>query len=356
MEHQLAAEVINRHGTVLATLENTFRVSDAARPVPSRGAAGPARAVDHRRALAPGAPTRCASTSTTSRSRRSPLYVVPATVRARPVRASPTQSRVADDEGTVGGAPTSPRPEAAPGSAPNARAGGPAPSRGGRAATGDGHTSCSRTTRWSTSTPRWCSTTRCPPRPPSLRPPRAGSGVSIPAAPVPAFDLPPAPPAPDEAVDWGGDRSSSAAGPGPRRRRSRTREQVRGYRAPDHRAAPAAEPRVYDFDEDDPASTPTRAGPRAAIRSGRPRPRLVPLRTLDDEADGWLAPAVSPETSNETSGDLVLHDLRHDEWRPGAADGEQHHAVGGEAIGLADVLALKHGAWKPAISSSRASP
>ena len=29
MEHELRAEVINRHGTVLATLENTFRVSDA---------------------------------------------------------------------------------------------------------------------------------------------------------------------------------------------------------------------------------------------------------------------------------------------------------------------------------------
>ena len=101
MEHRLRAEVINRHGTVLATLDNTFRVSDAG-------------LFPHEVQQVPlvlsitGVRARTWGTHQVrlylddDLVRALTLYVVPAAAPQAAVRATPTQSRVADDEGTVG--------------------------------------------------------------------------------------------------------------------------------------------------------------------------------------------------------------------------------------------------------------
>ena len=112
MEHRLRAEVINRHGTVLATLDNTFRVSDAG-------------LFPHEVQQVPlvlsitGVRARTWGTHQVrlylddDLVRALTLYVVPAAAPQSAVRAAPTQSRVADDEGTVGSvpAPADPAPE-----------------------------------------------------------------------------------------------------------------------------------------------------------------------------------------------------------------------------------------------------
>ncbi len=110
MEHRLRAEVINRHGTVLATLDNTFRVSDAGlfphevQQVPLVLSITGVRARTwgtHQVRLYLDEDLVRALT----------LYVVPA---AAPQGArTPTQSRVADDEGSLGGTGDEGRPEPA---------------------------------------------------------------------------------------------------------------------------------------------------------------------------------------------------------------------------------------------------
>ena len=105
MEHRLRAEVINRHGTVLATLENLFRVSDAG-------------LFPHEVQQVPlvlsitGVRARTWGTHQVrlylddDLVRALTLYVVPAAGPQAVVRATPTQSRVADDEGSLGGTGT----------------------------------------------------------------------------------------------------------------------------------------------------------------------------------------------------------------------------------------------------------
>ena len=107
MEHRLRAEVINRHGTVLATLDNTFRVSDAG-------------LFPHEVQQVPlvlsitGVRARTWGTHQVrlylddDLVRALTLYVVPAAAPQAAVRAEPTQSRVADDEGTAGAFPIDP--------------------------------------------------------------------------------------------------------------------------------------------------------------------------------------------------------------------------------------------------------
>ena len=126
MEHRLRAEVINRHGTVLATLDNTFRVSDAG-------------LFPHEVQQVPlvlsitGVRARTWGTHQVrlylddDLVRALTLYVVPAAAPQSAVRATPTQSRVADDEGTVGAVPASAEPDAEPEPAPDAPDGAPAP-------------------------------------------------------------------------------------------------------------------------------------------------------------------------------------------------------------------------------------
>jgi hypothetical protein len=105
MEHRLRAEVINRHGTVLATLENLFRVSDAGlfphevQQVPLVLSITGVRARTwgtHQVRLYLDEDLVRALT----------LYVVPAAGPQAVVRTTPTQSRVADDEGSLGGTGT----------------------------------------------------------------------------------------------------------------------------------------------------------------------------------------------------------------------------------------------------------
>jgi hypothetical protein len=105
MDHRLRAEVINRHGTVLATLENLFRVSDAGlfphevQQVPLVLSITGVRARTwgtHQVRLYLDEELVRALT----------LYVVPAAGPQAVVRATPTQSRVADDEGSLGGTGT----------------------------------------------------------------------------------------------------------------------------------------------------------------------------------------------------------------------------------------------------------
>ncbi len=100
MEHRLRAEVINRHGTVLATLDNTFRVSDAGlfphevQQVPLVLSITGVRARTwgtHQVRLYLDEDLVRALT----------LYVVPAAAPQAAVRATPTQSRVGE-EGTLG--------------------------------------------------------------------------------------------------------------------------------------------------------------------------------------------------------------------------------------------------------------
>ena len=105
MEHRLRAEVINRHGTVLATLENLFRVSDVG-------------LFPHEVQQVPlvlsitGVRARTWGTHQVrlylddDLVRALTLYVVPAAGPQAVVRATPTQSRVADDEGSLGGTGT----------------------------------------------------------------------------------------------------------------------------------------------------------------------------------------------------------------------------------------------------------
>ena len=105
MEHRLRAEVINRHGTVLATLENLFRVSDVG-------------LFPHEVQQVPlvlsitGVRARTWGTHQVRLHldddlvRALTLYVVPAAGPQAVVRATPTQSRVADDEGSLGGTGT----------------------------------------------------------------------------------------------------------------------------------------------------------------------------------------------------------------------------------------------------------
>jgi hypothetical protein len=112
MEHKLRAEVINRHGTVLATLENLFRVGDVGlfphevQQVPLvlsiTGVRARTWGTHQVRLYLDDELVRALT-----------LYVVPATGPQAVVRATPTQSRVDDDEGTVGG-PTSDDFEGAP--------------------------------------------------------------------------------------------------------------------------------------------------------------------------------------------------------------------------------------------------
>jgi hypothetical protein len=102
MEHKLRAEVINRHGTVLATLENLFRVGDVGlfphevQQVPLvlsiTGVRARTWGTHQVRLYLDDELVRALT-----------LYVVPAAGPQAVVRATPTQSRVDDDEGTVGG-------------------------------------------------------------------------------------------------------------------------------------------------------------------------------------------------------------------------------------------------------------
>jgi hypothetical protein len=102
MDHQLRAEVINRHGTVLATLENTFRVSDVGlfphevQQVPLvlsiTGVRARTWGTHQVRLYLDGELVRALT-----------LYVVPAAGPQAQVRATPTQSRVADAEGSLPG-------------------------------------------------------------------------------------------------------------------------------------------------------------------------------------------------------------------------------------------------------------
>lgn len=105
MEHQLRAEVINRHGTVLATLENTFRVSDAGLFPHEVQQVPLVLSITGVRARTWGThQVRLYLDSDLVRALT--LYVVPAAGPQAQVRATPTQSRVDDTEGTVGGTGT----------------------------------------------------------------------------------------------------------------------------------------------------------------------------------------------------------------------------------------------------------
>ena len=99
MDHQLRAEVINRHGTVLATLENTFRVSDVGLFPHEVQQVPLVLSITGVRARTWGThQVRLYLDSELVRALT--LYVVPATGPQTAVRATPTQSR-ADDEGTM---------------------------------------------------------------------------------------------------------------------------------------------------------------------------------------------------------------------------------------------------------------
>jgi hypothetical protein len=104
MDHRLRAEVINRHGTVLATLENLFRVSDAGlfphevQQVPLvlsiTGVRARTWGTHQVRLYLDDELVRALT-----------LYVVPA-AGPQAVRPAPTQSRATADEGSLGGTGT----------------------------------------------------------------------------------------------------------------------------------------------------------------------------------------------------------------------------------------------------------
>lgn len=110
MDHRLRAEVINRHGTVLATLENLFRVSDAGlfphevQQVPLvlsiTGVRARTWGTHQVRLYLDDELVRALT-----------LYVVPAAGPQSPARPAPTQSRAEDDEGSLGGTGTGPLAE-----------------------------------------------------------------------------------------------------------------------------------------------------------------------------------------------------------------------------------------------------
>jgi hypothetical protein len=105
MEHRLRAEVINRHGTVLATLENLFRVSDAGLFPHEVQQVPLVLSVTGVRARTWGT-HQVRLYLDDDLVRALTLYVVPAAGPQAVVRATPTQSRVADDEGSLGGTGT----------------------------------------------------------------------------------------------------------------------------------------------------------------------------------------------------------------------------------------------------------
>jgi hypothetical protein len=217
MDHQLRAEVINRHGTVLATLENTFRVSDVGlfphevQQVPLvlsiTGVRARTWGTHQVRLYLDGDLVRALT-----------LYVVPAAGPQSAVRATPTQSRVADDEGSLpGGGDEAP--------SPSDEAVADAPDRVlADDAEDSGHQVVLATDELT-----------------DLDAPVVLDEGFAPS-PEPAFDTSPpegqplraAPPAPDEAVDWG-DPADDDPAPVP---------------AP----APAPAPAVFDFEDDDPGA------------------------------------------------------------------------------------------------------
>jgi hypothetical protein len=107
MDHRLRAEVINRHGTVLATLENLFRVSDAGlfphevQQVPLvlsiTGVRARTWGTHQVRLYLDDELVRALT-----------LYVVPAAGPQAAPRPTPTPSRTADDEGSLGGTDAGP--------------------------------------------------------------------------------------------------------------------------------------------------------------------------------------------------------------------------------------------------------
>jgi hypothetical protein len=208
MDHQLRAEVINRHGTVLATLENTFRVSDVGLFPHEVQQVPLVLSITGVRARTWGThQVRLYLDSELVRALT--LYVVPAAGPQTAVRATPTQSRVADDEGTfAGGGDDVPATALADGDtdAPQPSFADDGDGEGDR----DGHSVVLEDDDLT-----------------DLDAPVVLDELTGPA-PAPAFAPAPAgeplhaaPPAPDEAVDWGD--------------------------AP----APAPEPGVFDFEDSD---------------------------------------------------------------------------------------------------------
>lgn len=282
MEHQLRAEVINRHGTVLATLENTFRVSDAGlfphevQQVPLvlsiTGVRARTWGTHQVRLYLDNELVRALT-----------LYVVPAQGPA-PTR-TPTQSR-ADDTGTVaGGAPEAqafpPDPEPAPAPAPVA-APAPAPAPQPQpAAPADEKVVVLADDPLDALDALdapivFDDPVQFAPAPqPAPAPQVAPQPALQPApAPQPVVQAPP-PPAPDEAVDWGGPATAPPPPPVPTQAPAPAPAPAPAFDpgpppapqpAPQHRAPvisapPAAEPRVYDFDEDDLDADPAQRPP-----------------------------------------------------------------------------------------------
>ncbi len=210
MDHQLRAEVINRHGTVLATLENTFRVSDVGlfphevQQVPLvlsiTGVRARTWGTHQVRLYLDDELVRALT-----------LYVVPAAGPQTAVRATPTQSRVADDEGTfAGGGDDVPAPPLGEGDTD-----APQPSFA-EELEGDGHSVVVEGDDLTDlDAPVVLDELSAPPPAPAFAPAPAPEGAPLQAAP----------PAADEAVDWG-----DAPAPAP---------------------APVPEPGVFDFDDSD---------------------------------------------------------------------------------------------------------
>ena len=210
MDHQLRAEVINRHGTVLATLENTFRVSDVGlfphevQQVPLvlsiTGVRARTWGTHQVRLYLDGELVRALT-----------LYVVPAAGPQTAVRATPTQSRVADDEGTFAGGgddvPASPLGDG--------DTDAPQPSFADEPE-GDGHSVVLEgDDLGDLDAPVVLDELTAPPPAPAFAPAPAPEGEPLQAAP----------PAPEEAVNWG-----DAPAPAP---------------------APEPEPGVFDFEDSD---------------------------------------------------------------------------------------------------------
>lgn len=208
MDHQLRAEVINRHGTVLATLENTFRVSDVGLFPHEVQQVPLVLSITGVRARTWGThQVRLYLDSELVRALT--LYVVPAAGPQSAVRATPTQSRVADDEGTFAGGGEEPPP-------PSEETVAEPPERSiAEEAEGDGHSVVlDDDDLTDLGAPVVLDEGTAPPPAATPAPPE-GEPLRV------------APPAPDEAVDWGGSPTDE--------------------RTPD----PAPEPAVFDFEDAD---------------------------------------------------------------------------------------------------------
>jgi hypothetical protein len=277
MDHQLRAEVINRHGTVLATLENTFRVSDVGlfphevQQVPLvlsiTGVRARTWGTHQVRLYLDGELVRALT-----------LYVVPAAGPQAQVRATPTQSRVADAEGSLPGGGEGGQPDVA--AAPPVS---DAPSPLQDEDTGsvvvadqpiealDAPIVIDTPAATPDAAPAPAPAPEAAPEPePEPEPAFGPSSAPEPEPAPPAGEpLAAAPPAPEEALDWGDPAPAPAPAaspdptpPPPVRQPTIDAPMAYGAPAPEGAPEPPAQPeqqRVFDYEDDldaDPSGPP----------------------------------------------------------------------------------------------------